>query len=367
MASTPQISSRTKVVTLVVIIAFALLFLVLPSMLYVVEQRELAVVLQFGKPVVERTEPGIYVKTPWIQNVRKLPATRQFWGGDMRDVLPDLPTKDGKKVDVMPWAVWRIKEPIVFVQTLRQVDNAEQRVAQFVRGAIRDVITQYDLSELVRSTDRELTYSFTPQRMLQKVQTTQAQVQPSEAKQVIQHGRPKILAQIKEEAMRRLATDTSVQAGVDTAATQGGQPGTRGIELVDVGIAQIDFVPKVREAAFERLVAFMESIAALYENEGEREKQEIINRTEAEVEKIEGEGKQQANEIRGQADAEIIAEYAKAITETGEFYTFVRTLEAYKLAMQSDTTLVLTTDSSFFNLLKELSKAPPLSTTKPNK
>ncbi len=363
MASSPQISTRAKFATLAVVILFVLLFLFLPSMLYVVEQRELAVVLQFGKPVVERTEPGIYLKIPWIQNVRKLPATRQFWGGEMRDVLPDLPTKDGKKVDVMPWAVWRIKDPIVFVQTLRQVDNAEQRVAQFVRGAIRDVITQYDLSELVRSTDRELTYSFTPQRMLQKVQTTQAQVQPGEAKQVIQHGRKQILEQIKADAIRRLAKDTSVKAGGEQAAEQDqGKGGTRGIELIDVGIAQIDFVPKVREAAFERLVAFMESIAALYENEGEREKQEIINRTEAEVEKIEGEGKQQSNEIRGEADAEIIGEYAKAITETGEFYTFIRTLEAYKLAMGSDTKLVLTTDSGFFNLLKELSKAPPLST-----
>lgn len=343
---------KLKVITFVAAVLFLVLFVLVPSMLYVVDQRELAVVLQFGDPVAERTQPGIYVKIPWIQNVRKLPATRQFWGGGPQHALPDLPTRDGKKVDVTPWAVWRIKEPKAFVQRLRQVDNAEQRVAQFVRGAVRDAITQYDLTELVRSSDRELTYSFMPERMRSKVATTQAQERPREAKVRIAHGREEILRQIKDDAMRRLASDTAVDA-------KGSGGSGRGIELIDVGVSQIDFVPKVREAAFDRLIAFMESIAALYENEGEREKQEILNRTKAEVEKIEGEGKQKSNEIRGEADAEIIKMYADAITKAGEFYTFVRTLEAYEEALGRDTRLILTTDSEFMKLLKEPGKAQP--------
>jgi modulator of FtsH protease HflC len=340
---------NVKLITALVVVLFLVLFFVVPATFYVVDQRELAVVLQFGKPVAERTEPGIYLKIPWIQHALKLPATRQLWGGSVQHVLPDLPTKDGKKVDVTPWAVWRIKEPKVFVQRLRQVENAEQRVAQFVRGAVRDTITQYDLTELVRSTDRKLTYSFTPERMLIKVKPDQVQDRQREADKPIMHGREKILERIKADAMRLLASET----GGDEAAAGG-----RGIELIDVGISQIDFVPKVREAAFDRLVAFMESIAALYENEGEREKQEIINRTKAEVQKIEGQGKQQANEIRGKADAEIIQMYAEAITKAGEFYTFVRTLEAYKESLGPDTRLLLTTDSDFLRLLKELSKMP---------
>jgi membrane protease subunit HflC len=311
--------------------------------LYVVDQRELAVVLQFGNPVAERTEPGLYAKMPFIQNVRTLPGTRQFWGGGAEDVLPDLPTKDGKKIDVTPWAVWRINEPIVFVQRLRTLENAEQRVAQFVRGAVRDVITQYDLTEIVRSTNRELTYSFTPERMLSKVSAEKVQERPTEAKATINHGREKILQQIKTEAMRRLASESGSEK----------DGGGRGIEVIDVGVSQIDFVPKVREAAFDRLIAFMESIAALYENEGQREKQEILNQTRAEVERIEGEGKQKANEIRGQADAQIITDYAKAIEKAGEFYTFIRTLEAYKVALGQDSRLILTTDSGFMRLLKE--------------
>ncbi len=349
-----------KLITVLAVLLFVAAFVLAPAALYVVDQRELAVVLQFGKPVAERTEPGLYLKIPFIQVVRKLPGTRQFWGGGPRNVLPDLPTKDGKKVDVVPWAIWRIKEPKVLVQRLVHIENAEQRVAERVRGAVRDAITQYDLTELVRSTDRELTYSFTPERMLSKVATTQVQGRPREAKARITYGREKILAQIKADAMRRLATE-STAAGKDSTG------GARGIELIDVGISQIDFVPKVREAAFDRLIAFMESIAALYENEGEREKQEILNRTKAEVQRIEGEGKQKANELRGDADAEIIKMYAQAIEQAGEFYTFVRTLEAYKEALGRDTRLILTTDSDFLGLLKQLGQAPPPTATRPAK
>jgi membrane protease subunit HflC len=358
-------TAKLKMITALAVLLFVLLFVLVPAMFYIVDQRELAVVLQFGDPVAGRTEPGLYVKLPWIQKVSRLPSTKQFWGGGIRNVLPDLPTKDGKKIDVTPWAIWRITDPIVFVKRLRLMENADRRVGEFVRGAVRDAITQYDLTELVRSTDRELTYSFTPERMLIKVSPDQVQDRPAEAKVKITHGREKILQQIKADAIRRLARESAAADKSTTKEATGGVG--RGIELIDIGISQIDFVPKVREAAFDRLIAFMDSIAALYENEGEREKQEVLNRTKAEVQRIEGEGKKQANETRGEVDAEIITMYAKAIEQAGPFYTFVRTLEAYKMSLGPDTRMILTTDSDFLSLLKELGQAPPPIATQPAK
>ena len=151
------ISKRLIRIASIILGVTLLLAILSPTMLYVVDQRELAVVLQFGKPVAERTEPGVYLKVPFIQDVVKLPSTRQFWGDTAGNPLSDLPTKDDKKIEIVPWAVWRVKEPKVFVQTLVTMEEAERRVSEFVRGAIRDVITQYDLAELVRSTDRPLT------------------------------------------------------------------------------------------------------------------------------------------------------------------------------------------------------------------
>lgn len=320
-----------------------------PSVLYTVDQREIAVVLQFGNPVAERTEPGIYLKMPLIQQVHKLPSTRQFWGNDPNPkyILSDLPTKDDKKIEVIPWAIWRINEPTVFVQRLRTMENAQERVAQFTRGAIRDVVTQYDLAELVRSSDRPL---FTSAGQVggnndEPIAETVAEpVQGRRVRMNIQHGRLKILDKIKQECRDRLASGSG----------NGAEAGGRGIELIDVGISQIDFVASVRTKTFDRWVAERQAISARNVNEGERMKQEILNAAAAEAEKITGLGKKQANEVRGEVDAEIIKEYAKAITQVGEFYTFVRTLEAYETAITKDARLILTTDSEFFGLLKKL-------------
>lgn len=342
-----------------------LLLLIFPlsrSMLFTVNERELAVVLRFGEPVASYTEPGLHVKSPIIDEVRRLPKSLQFWNAAGGEILVDLPTADGKKIEVTPWAIWRITDPIRFVEILRTVENAEARVQTFVRGEMRDVITSNALAEVVRSSNRELTYTFqvepelsgaTPQEGGQMDQSAAEKVEESQdapeklmlpqpgTTDKIRVGREKIVAKIKQVVQQRLAN------------TEKGERGGRGLEVVDVGIARIDFVPVVQEAAFDRLIAFMESIAALYTNEGERRKQEILNRTEAEVQKILGEGKQEANTVRGQVEAEIIEAYAKAITQTGDFYNFVRTLEVYQQALKGNTRLILTTDSSLLKLLKE--------------
>ena len=104
------------------------------SAVFTVNERELAVVLEFGKVVKEINEPGLYFKIPLVQEVRRLPKTRQFWSNAANDVLVDLPTKDGKKIEISIWAIWRIDDPGQFVKVMRTVDNAEQQVRQRVRA-----------------------------------------------------------------------------------------------------------------------------------------------------------------------------------------------------------------------------------------
>ena len=114
-----------------------------------VQQGTVAVITMFGK-YRRVMYPGLNFKIPFIESVRILPGTLQFWGDEPSDKLPDLPTRDDKKIELIPWAVWKINDPIAFVTRLRTMENAEQRVAQFTRGAMRDVITQFELADLVR-------------------------------------------------------------------------------------------------------------------------------------------------------------------------------------------------------------------------
>ena len=312
--------------------------------LYTVSERELAVVLQFGKPLVTRVKSGVYFKMPFVQEVRRLPKTLQYW--QTTDPVVDLLTADGEKIEVTAWAIWRITDPQAFVQVLRTVENAE--IAQIkvkVRAAIRDVITSHTLTDVIRDSDRKLTYTF--------VSALPDSTQPGEEPELPEPetkptqkpiGRTKILAMIKERVEQSLRESAN------------GDSTDRGIELVDLGVSSISFVPMVRQAAFEKQKAFMESIAARHLNEGERLKQEILNATLRDVEKILGDGEEKSTVTRGEVDAENIERYATAIEATGDFYKFIRTLEVYEKSLHENTRLIMTTNSELFRLLKEVER-----------
>jgi membrane protease subunit HflC len=340
-------ATRNAILAIIALVLVFVVGLLALASMYVVDERELAVILQFGKPVKSIEEPGLYFKIPFVQEVRRFPNTLLFWRSD-EDIV-DLPTADGKKIEVAAWALWRIKDPLKFVQTLRTVDNGQLAVKDRVRAAIRDEITRYNLAETVRSSGRELSYSFRfelPQLQSTSAAPNEEATQPAQpgAQEDIELGREQILQQIKDSVRKRL--EGSEGDEID-----------RGVELMDVGISNIGFVPAVQEAAFERLIAFMDSIASGYTNAGEQRKQEILNRTQAEVEEILGEGEQQSNIIRGKVDAEIIEEYARAITETGDLYNFLKRLEVYEKSLAGRTRLILTTESDLFQLLKEIGQA----------
>ncbi len=315
--------------------------------IFTVNERELAVVMEFGKPIRGLSVPGLNFKKPFIQDVRRLPKTKQFWANARGDMLVDLPTKDGKKIEVSVWAIWRITDAQKFLTVLQTTQNAEKQVRQRVRAAIRDTITSFDLSEAVRSTDRELTYSFgldqLPSSDSEDVESTDLSRVGEQAK--IEYGREELLKRIRTRVQNELLSG-------DEGESKGRLD--RGIEVVDVGVDSISFTDSVRRAAFLRLIAFMESVAAGHTNAGMRRKQEILNQTTADAERILGEGLEQSKRMRGEVEAEIIEQYATAIRTTGDFYNFQRTLQVYETALDSDTRLVLTTDSDLFRMLKQV-------------
>jgi membrane protease subunit HflC len=384
---------------IVLIVGLLLIVPVGRGFLFTVDERELAVVLRFKKPVRTHTEPGLKFKIPFVDEVKRLPRTYQFWSGEGANLLPSVITKDTKQIEVTPWAVWRISDlpgdPERFLAVLRTVEKAESRLAtEFVRGAMRAEIRKKYLAEVVRKSDRPLPLTFQVETEVPEIpkQTTHKEAEnpdqppgrreetddeeatrqhpeplsPQEAASAeetaigegmlvepLTEGQEKRI--VKREGVGREQVVQAIKDSVESDLHEG----ARGIELIDVGIARIDFAATVRDAAFERLIADMESIAEEYRSLGEREKTEILARTQAEVDEIEGEGKGESNRIRGEVEAEIIKKYAEAIRETGEFYDFVRTLEAYQEAIGPNTRLVLTTESEMFKLLKAIPPAPP--------
>ncbi len=347
MASRNQ--SLRVIVPLMVLASLIVMF----ASVFTVNERELAVVVEFGKPVRGISDPGLNFKIPFIQDVRRLPKTRQFWANQPGDMLVDLPTADGKKIEVSAWAIWRITDPEKFVAVLQTEQNAEKQVRQRVRAAIRDTITSYDLSEAVRSTDRKLVKLFGLDQLPAAALEGDDGIdlpdsdQQKEIEKTIKFGREELLNHIRERVQKELESGEGEAEGRLN----------RGIEVVDVGISSISFTEVVREAAFDRLIAFMDSIAAFHTNAGMERKQQILNQTKAEEEKILGEGEEKSKRIRGEVEAEIIEQYATAIRATGDFYNFQRTLEVYEKSLDNGTRLILTTDSDLLRMLKEVSPA----------
>ena len=310
----------------------------------------------------------------------RLPKTLQVWHGTSQDEkLVDVPTADGKKVEVTVWAVWRISDPAQFVQTLRTVTNAESRVKEFVRSTARDTITTHKLAEIVRSTNRKMTYTLglPPEIVAQAGAPGKkgGRVRPGpDHPRLHRPPRGQGIDLAGPARRSRPRSRTTPSAPWPRPARARARIKGRGIELVDVGLSRIEFVPQVREAAFDRAISLMEAIAVKTISEGEQRKKEIINKAKAEVQKIEGEGKQEANILKGRVDAEIIDSYAKAIRETGEFYNFTRTLEVYKEALKGETRLILTTDSELLRMIKTLEpskatalKPSPVAATEPTR
>lgn len=321
-------------------LAVAALFLA-PSFVYIVNEREFAVVLRFGRPVAERLEPGLYFKTPLVEEVVKLPRTRQIWRPE--EALSDLPTHEGNKINLTPWALWRIKSPMEYVSRLgSRTDPGEARVAQIVRAAFRDQVTQHDLLSLIRSSTRKLEFSF-------GVAPGEDELNPPPVPGKAFVGRSEILALVRKDAEARLQQSLRRDANDSVVV----------VELVDIGISTIEFSKTVQERAFDRQRTRMEALAARQLNEGERQKQEIVNAAQAEVKKVQAEGQKQANIVRGEADAYAIKQYAAAMKEMGEFYTFFRTLEAYKKSLSGQSHLFLSTDNEFLRYLSRLNTLPP--------
>ncbi len=331
-----------------ILAALALIIIIAPLFVFFVSERELAVVLRLGKPVREYTSPGMHFRLPLAESVMRLPKTIQYWGGIDAAHVNDVNTNDNKKIDLVPWAIWRIKRPIAFVQRLRTLDAAEQRVAQISRSAMRDVIGQYDLTELVRTSDRDL--PSVNDSLLAAIGSNPSQslvgqmdaAEPQRAAKV-KFGRAKLMELIRTETQKRLA---------ETA--EGGEADSHAIEVVDVGISKLSFVESVRQRTFDRWISEREAISMLILKEGEQQKAKILNAARSEVEKLEGLGQKEASEIRGRADAEVIRKFAEIINQSGDFYTFARTLEAYERSFEPGTRLILTTDSSFLRMLKAL-------------
>ncbi len=125
-----------------------------------------------------------------------------------------------------------------------------------------------------------------------------------------------------------------------------------GIELVDVKIKRINYVEQVRNSVYKRMIAERKQIAEKFRSEGRGESRKILGEKERDLKQITSEAYRKAQEIKGKADAEATKIFADAFGIDPDFYSFTKTLEIYSESLDSNTSLIISTDSEFLKYLK---------------
>jgi len=287
---------------------------------YIVSETNQVIVTQFGEPMGGAvTKPGVHLKTPFVQRTNYFEKRWLEWEGDANQI----PTKDKKYIWVETYCRWRISDPLRFFQRVQDERGAQSRLDDIVDGEARNAIANYDLIEIVRSSNRE----FERSGELALLDTTTSK---------IEFGRDKIAKIILEKA--------------DKITPE------FGVEIKDVQIKRVNYVDEVQKKVFERMIAERQRIASKFRSEGDGKSAEIRGQKEKELKRIQSEAYRKAQEIMGKADAEATRIYALAYNLDPELYQFLKTMEAYRTSLAKDTWLVLSTDSEFLKYLKSSGK-----------
>jgi len=309
--------SKQTINILIAIVAFVILIVILNSF-YIVFEYDQVIITQFGEPIGDAvTKPGLHMKVPFIQKANRFEKRWLEWDGDANEI----PTKDKKYIWVDTYARWRISEPLIFFQRVRDERGAQTRIDDIIDGETRDAVASFDLIEIVRSSNRE--FEITEETAILDIAAAVTE---------ISIGREKIAQIILEKSSQKTPEI--------------------GIELIDVRIKRINYVEAVQREVFERMKAERQRIAAKYRSEGDGKSAEIRGGKEKELKRIQSEAYRTAQEIKGKADAEATRIYARAYNLDPEFYQFTKTLEMYTTSLDKDTWLLLSTDSEFLKYLK---------------
>lgn len=275
--------------------AIILLGIVGLSSVFIVDERERALVLQFGQITTVREEPGLAFKLPIIQNVVRYDGRIQSLETDALEVTPI----DDRRLVVDAFARWRISDVVQFRQAVGGggLPLAENRLKLILTSQLREVLGSVT-SNTVLSADRVA-------------------------------------------LMNRIRDASVVQARA------------LGVEVIDVRIKRADLPPTNLNATFDRMTAEREREAADERARGREAAQRVRAQADRTAVELVSEARRDSEIIRGEADAERNAIFAEAFGRDPEFFAFYRSLSAYERALAGEnSTLVITPDSEFFDYLK---------------
>jgi membrane protease subunit HflC len=244
-----------------------------------------------------------------------------------------IPTRDKTYIHVDTFARWRIDDPKTYFVRLKDERSAQSRLEDILGSETRNAIAKHDLIEIVR-TDKN-------RKPMRDESLKAGPVGTIGVLPPIAFGRLKIEGEIKAAAAVKLAEF--------------------GIELLDVRLKRVNYNPDVLGRIYQRMISERLQIAQRFRSEGEGEAARIAGQKERDLNEIQSTAYRRVQEIRGESDAKATEIYARAYTQNAqaaEFYGFLKSMETYRKVLTKESTLILSTDSDLFNLLKRSGAKP---------
>jgi len=330
---------------------------ILPQTLFVVDETQVAIVTRFGEFKRSHKLPGLQVKTPFAEQVTKF---------DKRllraDVAPAsfLP-KDKRNLLIDSYARYKIVNPLVFFKNLRNESGADARVGDIVNAQLRQEVARDLQTEVISETREDIMNRVT--RASNRIEVSRADL----FRDYKSLNHPAVTVTVDEDTTDTLrarpATPTEIallEANESPAELEGfgitysaSVREALGIEIIDVRIKRADFPPDIETSVFARMEAERERIASGLRAEGTQRDSEIRAEVDRRVNIILETAEGRSALLRGEAEQEAITILAKSLEKDPEFYDFRRSLEAYKVFMDPQTTVILDPDSDLLKFLSD--------------
>jgi membrane protease subunit HflC len=291
-----------------ILVAVIFLVMVVYLVTFQVRETESAFVTRFGKPVREVTKPGLYSKWPTpIEQVHKFDSRMRVLEAE----LGETTTSGTVPIIVNTYVVWRVAEPLKFLNAVKTIENAESKLRNQINDSQNRVIGQHAFGEFVNSDPAKIKFD-----------------------------------QIQEEMLADL---------------KGPVLKDYGIEIKTLGIKQLKISADVTKQVFERMKAERQRRTEATISEGEAEAMRIRTEANKKRDMLLAAADAAAKRIRGKGDEEA-AKYYKMLDEDPQLAIFLRNLETLAVTMKERATIVIPMDADPFRLLKEM---PSLQPSKP--
>jgi membrane protease subunit HflC len=285
----------TRAPIIVWLVMALVVLIVLANTLFVVDQRQEAVVLQLGEPVGVIHAPGeaggagLNIKIPGLQKVVKFDRRNIAMDADQEEVL----LGDEQRLVIDAFLRYRISDPLQYYKTLHDEHTAQNRLSPLVNSSLRQIIGSVNTDDIVSLR------------------------------------RDQLMQQAKQDVARRA------------------KAAHFGIEVIDLRIKAVDYPAAIRDSVFRRMRTQRQQQAAQYRAEGEQMKREIMATADKDVQVTLATAQETAAKTMGEGDAARVRIFAQSFGRDPSFAAFYRKLQAYETAMgQGDTTMVVTPETA---------------------